>query len=287
MSAVLGPDFICIGMPKAGTGWLYDQLSHHADFWMPPIKELHYLDRAVPRLKNSTNIMADWKRGKRRAIRRGRNWSSPERGFVRDAASLAGLPRDIARYAALFKYKETLLSGDISPGYCALDSRLIAELALALPATKIILLVREPIARVWSHICMAHREGKLDVALLNDADGFQELAKTKFDADKSFPTRIAERWSQSAPGMHFRSTLFDDLECRPEETRSEILAYLGANPRKRSAIPPDHNRKAGAKKLHMPDLVRKILIDHFGAEIHRCADWFGGPARAWPQRYRI
>src|SRR4051812_18116714 len=40
-----GPDFICIGAQKAGTGWLYEQLRAHPDFWMPPLKELHYFDR--------------------------------------------------------------------------------------------------------------------------------------------------------------------------------------------------------------------------------------------------
>ena len=39
-----GPDFLCIGAQKAGTHWLYDQLQHHDDFWMPPIKELHFFD---------------------------------------------------------------------------------------------------------------------------------------------------------------------------------------------------------------------------------------------------
>jgi hypothetical protein len=38
------PDFLCVGAQKAGTSWLYHQLTLHPDFWMPPIKELHYFD---------------------------------------------------------------------------------------------------------------------------------------------------------------------------------------------------------------------------------------------------
>src|SRR5205085_9115453 len=41
----LGPDFLCMGAQRAGTGWLYEQLRNHPDFWMPPLKELHYFDR--------------------------------------------------------------------------------------------------------------------------------------------------------------------------------------------------------------------------------------------------
>src|SRR5438105_11482287 len=40
-----GPDFCCVGAQKGGTGWLYEQLRAHPDFWMPPLKELHYFDR--------------------------------------------------------------------------------------------------------------------------------------------------------------------------------------------------------------------------------------------------
>ncbi len=51
MAAFEGPDFICIGLPKAGTGWLYDQLDNHPDFWMPPVKELLYLEAAVSKMR--------------------------------------------------------------------------------------------------------------------------------------------------------------------------------------------------------------------------------------------
>ncbi len=39
------PDFLCVGAHKAGSTWLYQQLDSHPDFWMPPIKELHYFDQ--------------------------------------------------------------------------------------------------------------------------------------------------------------------------------------------------------------------------------------------------
>jgi hypothetical protein len=41
----MGPDFLCIGLQKAGTRWLYDQLSHAKGVWLPPIKEIGYFDK--------------------------------------------------------------------------------------------------------------------------------------------------------------------------------------------------------------------------------------------------
>lgn len=42
------PDFIGIGAQKAGTTWLYHNLCHHLEIWMPN-KELHYFDRRINR----------------------------------------------------------------------------------------------------------------------------------------------------------------------------------------------------------------------------------------------
>ena len=38
------PDFLGVGMQKAGTSWLYEQLRNHPDAWLPKRKELHFFD---------------------------------------------------------------------------------------------------------------------------------------------------------------------------------------------------------------------------------------------------
>jgi hypothetical protein len=54
-----GPDFLCVGAQKGGTQWLYDQLQHHPDFWMPPIKELHYFDGRRVRAAKAAALYAE------------------------------------------------------------------------------------------------------------------------------------------------------------------------------------------------------------------------------------
>ena len=48
-----GPDFLCVGAEKSGTTWLYDNIRHHPDIWLPPspFKELHYFDDKAPNKK--------------------------------------------------------------------------------------------------------------------------------------------------------------------------------------------------------------------------------------------
>ena len=50
-----GPDFIGIGMERAGTSWLFTQISSHPDIWVPPLKELHFFDVIDPKAKYLTH----------------------------------------------------------------------------------------------------------------------------------------------------------------------------------------------------------------------------------------
>jgi hypothetical protein len=286
---VNGPDFICIGMPKAGTRWLYDQLSHHPDFWMPPAKELHYLSQSTPKLNNSVRLLERWETVVQRRAQHGLSWGEPERAFLQDVTSCAGQPMDVGRYANLFRHKGSLLSGDISPGYCDIDRDVVGKIAAELPETKIVLLVREPIARVWSRICMAEREGKFDSSLLDDPDRFADFIKAKrYIHSRSFASETVRRWTSFYPAdVGFRAILFDDIVRRPAETIGEILGFIGADPSKAGGLPPDHNRKASNRKLEMPERIRNLLIDYLSDEIRACATLLGGAARSWPSLYGL
>src|ERR1041385_4801838 len=124
----MGPDFICVGMPKAGTGWLFDQLQHHPDFWMTPLKGLHYLDHQVPMMKNAVRKLRRTARP-HVAGRLGQKKDDARAiSFLREAASLGGKPRNLAGYRSLFRHKENLLSGDITAPYYALSEEVIAEI---------------------------------------------------------------------------------------------------------------------------------------------------------------
>src|SRR3954466_11611689 len=170
-----GPDFICIGLPKAGTGWLYDQLEAHPAFWMPPVKELVYLNREHPRLKFvDGNGEAVPRLEERERLVHRTNLDERDQGFLRYAATCRGLPRDLERYAKLFQFKGALLSGDITPPYWALPTDIIVQVAARFPQTKIIVVLRDPVDRPWSRISMAHRAGTFDEEMLASPTRFRD-----------------------------------------------------------------------------------------------------------------
>ncbi|HTK79971.1 MAG TPA: sulfotransferase [Rhizomicrobium sp.] len=294
MSGIDGPDFICVGMPKAGTGWLYDQLQCHPAFWMPPVKEILYLNRKTGR------IPLDGRRGGRtvrkliNSVRRGEDTviqgrdRSRDLGFVQTATECNGQAFGLDRYISLFRFKGELLSGDISPMYTELDVGVIEELAERLPDTKLLLIARDPVARAWSRISMNNRGGKFDLSLLDDAKRFRSYLETSsYIQGKSFPTLIVEHWRRHAPRMAFRTFLFDDIAAEPDKVRQEIWSYLGADPHAPVILPADYNRKAKVKKLDMPSAIKEVLVEFFANEIKACAEMFGGRAREWSARYGL
>jgi hypothetical protein len=286
MTNVCGPDFICVGMPKAGTGWLYDQLLVHPDFWMPPVKEIDYLDHDRPKMKHAIAKLERAQSGSR--VRR-RALDERDRQFLQEAAACGGQARDYARYASLFRPKEQLLSGDISPSYSRLEENVIGEIAKHLPQLKIILLVRDPVARAWSHISLLDRSGKLDRGVLDDEARFRSfLENPKNIQRRSFATRVAERWARVAPQIAFRHFFFDDIQGSPDEVRKGILQYLGADSKKESGqVPAAHNRKADAPKLSLTDALKGVLVEYFAEELRASARIFGGHAIEWKHLYAL
>jgi hypothetical protein len=290
---VEGPDFICIGMPKAGTAWLFDQLKFHPDFWLPPVKELGYLSRTRPRLKSTRKQHergnADPERLRSKRGRHRQQWEDRDFQFLDEAMALAGQSRDIGRYAELFRHKGDLKSGDITPGYSLMPEDTITEIAEKLPQVRVIYLIRDPIARLWSHINLFYNDDKFDVDLLDDPAAFADYLDDHGTLlNHSRATRTIERWKNAAPSLPFRYFFFDDIARSPDRTRHEILEFIGADPDKPSAdLPADYNRKSGKAKLVMSDPIRTVIRDRLADEVRACASALGGPARDWPALYGL
>src|SRR5207244_2431409 len=141
---------------KGGTGWLYEQLRSHPEFWMPPLKELHYFDRmwrsqrvATPRFLFSgrTEGRISVARKNARDKRDTRFLDAMENLYARSDI-------DLESYADLFVSKGSLLSGDITPGYSLLQDEIIERIVRFFPNLKIMFFARDPVERAWSHLSM-------------------------------------------------------------------------------------------------------------------------------------
>lgn len=283
-----GPDFFCVGAQKGGTRWLYDQLQLHPDFWMPPVKELHYFDRRAPATA-SVNLLRRAEDSLQHTNRRQAQLALRplDQRDVDFLAAYVGMPwwrTDLDAYAGLFALKGGLLSGDITPDYSTLSDRTIARIMARFPKAKVVFIARDPVERAWSQLSMHMRRGT--VARDIDPEAVMRQVRRRFVAARSYPTGIVGRWRRHVPKDQFAVYLFDDLLEDAHALRHRILTFLGADPVKESgAIPAAFNRKQEKEKILLPADLRDRLAGHFAAELKACGEAFGGAAKGWAARY--
>ena len=267
----VGPDFLCVGVHKGGTTWLYHQLDCHPDFWMPPLKELHYLDQ-FSRVQRASSPRCRDERDRR---------------FIENINSLSAKPYlDFEHYAQLFEPKGPLLSGDISPNYSTLGNDVIRRLVEHFPNLKVIFMARDPVERLWSHLSMELHYHQIEPFDVTNVDEINRNLLRRGLLLRSYPSVIVARWKRYVPPDRFRTYFFDDLQRNPTELRHCILDFLGADPDKTNdGVAADYNTWGAIGKLPLTDKVRSHLAHFFKKELKSCARRLGGAARNWPTRY--
>lgn len=282
-----GPDFLCVGLQKGGTRWLYDQLRSHPDFAMPH-KELHYFDQEFPEQRLLRRARLHVKEARDRPLA-----ESPtermEDDFFRQVVDHWGERISMETYARLFRMKGDKLTGDITPAYCFLEPRLIRKLARRFEEMSVCLMLRDPVARLWSQWRMMQdravrilaRGQESDFPYQDTDDDFARFARDPVAVKRSFPSEIAGRW-RAKFGDRLRVFFLDDVVTDPDAVRREVVAFLGGDPAKPFAVEADHNRKSRASTPERSAAVRAIMKELFEDERATCARTFGGAAEKWP-----
>ena len=266
-----GPDFLCIGAHKAGSTWLYQQLDSHPDFWMPPVKELHYFDQ-LSRVQRAARPRCTDERDLR---------------FLERLRSLSAEPGiDLENYGRLFEPKASLRSGDISPNYSTLSNKVIRQVVGYFQNLKVLFLARDPVERVWSHLSMEVHYRQIEPFDVTNIDEVNRNLLRRGMLLRSYPSAVVARWKRYVHPEQFRVYFFDDLQSNPGELRRSILCFLGADPDKPSSrLTANHNSWTRMEKLPLTNKVRSHLAKFFKNELKTCAARLGGPARDWPARY--
>lgn len=267
MTELRRPDFICIGMQKSGTRWLYEQLRGHPQFWMPPLKEIQFFGSRFPSPKHISGL-----RTKKIVDPR-------DRAFISRYESIAyDTNHPIEIYLSLFEFAGDLLTGDVTPHYSTFNEQQVDEVASVLPNVKIVLMVRDPIKRVWSALNDAANDGKLEREAVVDLAAMKiALEKENFES-MSFPSRTFRNWSRHYTVKPF---FLDHVDRDPVTARAGILEFLGADPSIPSSVPPSHNSKAGRPRAEFTPEIQATLENYFREEIEDCISVFGAPAATW------
>jgi hypothetical protein len=219
------PDFVIIGAVRAGTTSLYGWLSEHPCVVPAWKKELHYFDYNHYR-------GVDWYR----------------RFFP--------LEQELAALSAAHGLRHQ--SGEASPSYISHDwaAQRLAEL---LPDVKLLVTLRNPVARAYSQFQMSRREGEEPLASFVDAIAAEddrlrpERARTRADPQYNswqigcwsylMRGRYAEqleRWFELFPREQFHFVTLENLSADSQQALDGVHRFLELPAHRYDRLPPLH-----------------------------------------------
>lgn len=184
----------------------------------------------------------------------------------------------ISIYRSIFAPLGGGVTGDITPGYATLDDALVREIARSFPSVRILLVLREPISRLWSQARLM--EAATGSPNTSNLEAFRHFCRLEGVVARSFQSRVYERW-YAAFGERIHLLFFDDLCNSPEVYFRDVCRILGiGEDPSLTRFPMGFNRKA-KPPLPMPSEFRRFAASYFEGEHEKLAALCGGPTINW------
>jgi hypothetical protein len=148
----------CVGATKAGTSWLYDQLRGHPDCHLRTIKEYHYFSNSNPAQWASLQEATTQEIARLSAEENPDNpaYIAERLSDLRDWSQViqsGQVNLDQFRAYLLNGLGDRRVVGDFTPAYSVISAKGLSGMR-DLGNYRIIYLIRDPLARLWSHIRM-------------------------------------------------------------------------------------------------------------------------------------
>jgi hypothetical protein len=202
------PNFFIVGAPKAGTTSLYRYLSQHPDVYVSPVKEPGFF---APELVSiDPHVVVHWH-----------------------------------QYLDLFR--EARGQRAIGEGSVAYLSSPNAAKAIAarVPHARILMMLRDPADRLFSHYVAARTAGDTDASFLRWVNEQLRAESHRHPPVGPFlPGRYAthlERFLSVFPAVQVRPLLFDDYTAAPAQVIGNVLEFLRVDPTVRIDVRHRHN----------------------------------------------
>lgn len=237
------PSFIIIGAQRCGTTSLYDYLCQHPQIIPSPVKELFYFDDYFGRPET-------WYRS-----------FFPREGECRRLADRLGHP---------------VITGEASPSYF-FHPYAPGRIARTLPDVKLILVLRNPVERAYSHYnhirrldreplsfeeALAAEEGRIaeDCRRLAEDEGYKADARRDYSyVARGFYAEQLKHWLEFFPRERLLVVQSEEFYSDTPKVYGEILSYLGLEPH----TLPVFEAKNGLKYSRMNPETRARLEEIF------------------------
>jgi len=254
------PDFLIVGPQRTGTTWMFRNLKHHPQVFLPVEKELYFFNKLA-------KSRADKFRSRRL------EWYSEH--FTPDLKTqLARQARNLKQVGRIGK---TTRQGEATATYAVMDEALIREIAVLRPAMRIVFGVRHPVSRAWSDV---KRILKIRTAEDLEQIGFEKFCEV---CSSDYQMRCArygdalDRWlAIFGEEQVLTVVLEDEIAARPKETLASLCRFLGVDDAPslidRLVIAENVNPTQSFK---MPAPYREYLVELLAEPIRAANERFG------------
>jgi hypothetical protein len=229
-----------LGANKAGTSWLYRYLEAHPECHLRSPKELHYFDAEDRGTRGFQLRELDRQVAEAEArLASGKGNDAYLTRRIEDltawrAVMAAGMDDTAYRdFLAGGAAEGTRLLGDLTPAYGLLGEERLCQMAGLAPATRFLLLLRDPVERLWSNIRMM--AGWQQGDLSRRAKRADALAESYLQGDqpeleeRSDYAGILGRVRRAVPEKSLLTGFYETLFT--QDSIDRICRFLGISPR--------------------------------------------------------
>ena len=252
------PDFLMIGPQRTGTTWLSRYLVQHPDVFIPAEKELYYFNYLMEQgaLFHSTKLT--WYLHK---------FEPSMRDFLRlngmNLKMMGRLPKTSLDW---FQYKKARVFGEATASYAAMDESLIAEVLTLNPHIKIMMMVRNPIERAWSHakkdLLKARKRSLKDVPFSEFSAFYQRDYQKRCGQYQS----MIALWEKYVDKDCFLIQKFSDVKENPTKLFDRVCEFLEVTPMADSLM--QHKQVVNpTQRTKLPQAHQALLESLFADEI--------------------
>lgn len=258
------PDFIIPGVQKCGTTSLYNYLIEHPNIISARRKEINFFDEHY---------------------QKGTSWYR------------AQFPTAMQKYYVEHIRKQDFITGEASPQYL-LYPHTAEKVARLVPQAKIIILLRDPVERAYSHYRHNRRMGHETLSFEEAIDLEEERTregKKRAEADENFHDFRFQRasylgrgiyidqlprWMSIFPREQFLIIHSEDLFAAPAEVFKQTLSFLDVPVFEPEALKKGYKQHNKAKDTDttskkIEPAVRKRLIEYFAPYNERLYTFLG------------
>ncbi len=230
------PNFIIVGAGKCGTTALNHYLEQHPDVYMSPVKEPNFFA-----LEGETFPTAE---------------EDPLQQFnfptaVTERSAYEGLFEGVQGEKAI---------GEVSPLYLYSD-RAAYKIKKHLPDVKIIVMLRDPVERLYSRYMHLARENRQPSDTFEDALSGNRIWWERNDLiSEGFYSRHWARYQELFAAEQLKVCFYEDFVSRPNETLADIFEFLGVDTAFRPDMATKHNKSGFVKNPILDRLVGQQSI---------------------------